>query len=334
MSRGQRNRQRSWQKLGAGVAVGLFLLLLPLWVSSYIQSILIFIGLYSMVTLGLCLLMGYAGQISLGQSAFFGIGGYTTVILSLKCGVWPWGSLAAGAFLTGVVAYVLGKPFLRLTGFPLAVVTVAFAMLIAILAGRLDFLTGGHDGLTNFPRLSIGTWELTKDFHYYYLVLAALSLLFLFSKNLVRSKIGRAMRAVDLFAGGSETAAQSVGVNTSEIKLKIFVIAAVYAAVAGGIYANYIGNIHPGSFSAWWSILFVAMIVIGGSGNLWGAIIGPALYISIRESISQFTRGGIPAGWESVIFGMILVTILILLPGGIAELPRKLGFRGDEGGDP
>ncbi len=308
-----------------GVAA-LFLLLVPLIVTNpYQQSILVFVGIYALAATGLGMLTGYAGQVSIGQSAFYGIGAYTSALVSLRLGVSAWLGLLSGAVLTGIVAYILGKPFLRIRGFYLALVTIGFAMLVHNLMARMDFITGGHDGIAGIPHFSIGGFVLDKDFHYYYLLLIVLTIAILFYHNLVKSKIGRRMRAVDLFTGGSEMAAKALGVDIGKLKTQVFVICCVYAAVAGSIFAHYMGHIHPEPFSPHFSILFLIMIMLGGSRSIWGGLVGAIFYIVIKELLTFLVGGAV--GWELVIYALIFLAILIFLPHGLVTLPFKLKER-------
>jgi len=300
----------------------ILLLLLPLFTSRYIQSILIFIQIYSLVAIGLCLLTGFAGQISLAQGAFYGIGAYTSAIISLRLDISPFLGMVCGASVAGIVAYVLGKRFLRIRGFYLALITFGFALFVDNIFYRFDFLTGGHDGISGIPNFSIGGFIMNKDFHYYYLLLVAISFAFFLARNLLRSEIGREMRAVDLFTGGSEIASSALGVNIGRLKTKIFVIASIYAAVAGSIYAHYMTHIHPQPFDISSSLLFLTMIVIGGIKSLWGGIIGAIFYIGSRELISYFMGGA--TGWDLIVYALVFLLVLMFLPEGLISFPQKI----------
>lgn len=304
--------------------LGLILCLLPLLFSPYFISILIFIMLYSIVSLGLGLLMGYAGQISLGHNAFYGIGAYTSAILSFRYGISPWIALVCGMVLTGSIAYLIGKPVLRFRGHMLVIVTTAIGLMVWGLFGQMDFITGGHDGFSRVPRFSIGEFTLIQDIHYYYLVLVALAILFVAASNIAESKIGSELRTIDLASGGSEVAAESLGINIGKIKTQVFVISAVYASIGGSLYAHYITHIDPSSYSLWISFMLVVIVVVGGTGSLWGPIIGSVFYIGLKELISYvmpMKQATVLAGFETVIFSLVFVIILVLFPEGLVRLP-------------
>jgi branched-chain amino acid transport system permease protein len=310
-----------------GTIAFVFMLTFPLWANPYYLSIVIRMGFYALPTMGLCYFMGYGGQISLGQGAFFGIGAYATAILSLR-GIPSWASLILATILTGVIAYIIGKPILRLRGFALALVTAAFALIVYLLVARLK-LTGSYDGLCNIPSLSFAGLTLTKDWHYFYLVIVLTFIGVILLRNLIQSKIGRGMRAMNLELGGSEAAAMSSGVDIAKLKTQAFTLAAVYTAITGGIYAQYMGHVSPVAADVWASVLIMMMAVIGGVGRLWGGVIGAVTIIGLREGISAIVSQVAPmsvstAGYEVVSFGIMFTVVLILLPGGLAELPSKV----------
>ena len=305
----------------------LLLVFLPLWVGPYILSIFIFIGIYSLVAMGLCLLLGYAGQISLGQNAFCGIGAYTSAILCVRYNLSPWLAIVCGATLSGVIAYILGKRILSLHGIVLALVTAAISLIFLDIFIKWKSMTGGFDGLGGIPRLSIGGFILDQDVHYYYLILIVVLLLFMIGQNVVKSRMGREMRAMNIGSGGSEVAAQSLGIDIAELKTFAFVLAAVYASIAGSIYAHYVTYINPEPFSIWMAILVLMMVVIGGESSLWGGIIGATVIISLRELVSHVIHiiaPNAPAGYETVIFGVTFLLVLVFLPGGLVSIPIKI----------
>ena len=316
-----------YRKLISFGFVGLILCLLPLLFSPYFISILIIIMLYSIVSLGLGLLIGYAGQISLGHNAFYGIGAYTSAILSFRYGISPWIALVFGMVLTGSIAYLIGKPVLKFRGHMLVIVTTAIGLIVWGLFGEMDFITGGHDGFSRVPRFSIGGFTLIQDIHYYYLVLVALAILFVVASNIAKSRIGSELRTIDLASGGSEVAAETLGINIGKIKTQVFVISAVYASIGGSLYVHYITHIDPSPYSLWTSFMLVVMVVIGGARSLWGPIIGSAFYIGLKQLIAAavpMKQSVILAGFESVIFSFVFIIVLVLLPDGLVRLPTIL----------
>ncbi len=317
-------RHRKWTLFGLS---GLILCLLPLWLSSYFISILIFIGIYAIAALGLGLLIGYAGQLSLGHNAFFGLGAYTSAILSFRYGLSPWLGILAGMVLTGVIAYLIGKPVLRFRGHMLAIVTIAIGLIFWGLFGEMDFITGGYEGFSRVPRPSIGTFTFTKDIHFYYLVLVIVAVLSRIAFNIANSKIGNEFRTIDISGGGSEIAAQSLGVNIGKIKTQVFVLSAIYASIGGGLYAHYLTHIDPTPFNLWTAFLLVIMVVIGGMRSLWGPIIGAVFYVGLKELISYtmpVTQSVALAGFEVIIFSLLFIAALLIFPDGLVRLPSVL----------
>jgi branched-chain amino acid transport system permease protein len=305
---------RKWITGGIGI---LFLLLFPQLFGAHLTTMFNYILMYSMVVTGLGLLIGWAGQFSLAQAAFYGVGAYTSALLSLRYNVNPWLGLLCSAALVGVIAYVLSKPLLSVPGFKVGFVTLGFAWFFHLIVSCLD-ITGGHDGLTGIRHLSIGRFALSKDLHYYYLLLAVVAVAFFLNRNLVKSKIGKEMRAIDTFTGGSVVAAKSFGINIGSLKTQIFVIAAIYASIAGSINAHYLTVVNPMPFDVWNAILTLVVVIIGGVHSLWGGILGAAVYFGIKEFLTVIL-GGVPMpGWQYFTFGVIVTLILLFFPEGIA----------------
>ena len=290
---------------------------LPLLLSnSYHLSIMAFIGINTMLAVGLCLLMGYAGQVSLGHAAFYGIGAYTSGILTTTFKMNPWLAIGVAAVFTGVVAYVIGVPMFRLKGNNLAMGTLGFGIIVYIIFVEMRDWTGGPSGLTGIPSLSIFGFTFDNDLKYYYLIWAIALLFLVLSLNIVNSRVGRALRSIH----GSEIAAETLGVNTNKYKIQILVVAAMYASVAGSLYAHYLTFINPQPFSFKLSIEIVVMVVIGGLSSVWGALLGAAtttvLSEVLRGVIPQFLKGA-TGEYEIVVFGIILMVVMIFLPEGL-----------------
>jgi branched-chain amino acid transport system permease protein len=317
-------KYRRWISFGL---IGLILCLLPVWLNPYLIGILIFVGIYAIACLGLGLLIGYAGQLSLGHNAFYGLGAYTSGILSFRYGISPWLGILSGMVLTGTVAYLIGKPVLKFRGHILAIVTIAIGLIFWGLFGEMDFITGGYEGFSRVPRLSIGKFTFTKDIHFYYLVLMILAILFKITSNIAKSKVGSEFRTIDLSGGGSEIAAQTLGIDTGKIKNQVFVLSAVYASISGSLYVHYITHIDPSPFSLWTAFLLVIMVVIGGVRSLWGPIIGPVFYVGLKELISYLipvSQSVALAGLEVIIFILLFISVLLLFPDGLVQLPTVL----------
>jgi branched-chain amino acid transport system permease protein len=261
--------------------------------------------------------MGYAGQISLGHAAFYGLGAYTSGILTSTYNVSPWIAMLAGAVGTGAVAYIIGKPIFRLKEHYLALATLGLGLIVHVILMEEVELTGGPSGLTkSIPYLSIGKLVLNSDFKYYFLVWIVALLAIILANNVVHSRIGRALRSIH----GSEFAAQSLGVDTGKHKLQVFALSAMYASIAGSLYAHYITFISPNPFGLMTSIQFVVMAVVGGLSSIWGPILGVSVITVLTEALKEVIPKIIPqAGgeYEIVVFGFILVMIMIFLPEGL-----------------
>ncbi len=303
------------------LTLGTVSLFLPRMVGGYVETVLIFVLVYSLVGAGIYLLMGHAGIISLGQVGFYCIGAYVSALLSIHYNFSPWIAIFCAAMLNAGVAYVIGKPFCRATGMSLAIITLAFSMVVYLAVSRLPF-TGGHDGIAGIPRLHIGNLRFNDDL-YYYLLWGVLGVVLLFTYNLTQRKIGRGLRALNEFSGGEEVAAITSGIDTTRLKLQVFVIAAVFASVAGSILAHWMRTVNPNFFNMLVTFVFVMMVGIGGFRSIWGPLIGAAFYFGLKEMLTLFLEGRGVLGIESVIFGFIFIIILLFLPGGITSLPRE-----------
>lgn len=299
------------------IAAAVAVILLPL-VCSVVPAIdnytdiMVFAGIYSLITMGLSLLMGYAGQISLGHAAFFGIGAYVSGILTARFGLNPWLCILLGIAASMMVALIVGAPSLRLRGYYLAMATLAFGIIVHIVFREEIEWTGGPDGLIGIPGLSLFGFKFDTAIKYYYLVWACVAAAFLFTVRLIQSPAGRALRAIH----ASEAASGAMGINISHYKIMVFVYSAVLAAGAGSLYAHYMNFINPSSFNLFFSIKLIIMIALGGMHTIWGALVGAVLitFLSL-EWLHYFEE------YEIVVYGIILLIVLIFLPGGLAGLP-------------
>lgn len=290
--------------VAAGIAI------LPFFISNnYHITILVFIGIHTILALGLNLLMGYAGQVSLGHAAFYGVGAYTSAIVSLSLGWSSWVGMVIAILVTGVVAYIIGKPALKLRGHYLAMATLGFGMIMKIVFTEYYQLTGGTSGMTGVPPLSIAGSEILKDRHYYYVVWFFVILLIWLSYNIVDSRVGRALRAVH----GSELAAACTGVDTAKYKLQVFVLSGMYSGLAGALYVHYVRFVNPDPFGFMFSIELVVMVVVGGMASIWGAIAGASTITLLSQGLRRFED------YEVIVFGFILVVVMVYLPKGITK---------------
>jgi len=299
---------------------GLGLLLFPFVAQriSFIEhylDVMVFVGIYSIVAMGLCLLMGYAGQISLGHASFFGLGAYISGVITAKYGVNPWLCILLGMVVSAVVATIIGGPSLRLRGHYLAMATLAFCIIVTVVFNESIPWTGGPDGLAFIPGISIVGWDLDSIVKYYYLVWTVVFLVLFLCLNIIRSRVGRALRSIH----GSELAANALGVNVDKYKIYVFVFSAVVASIGGSLYAHYLNFINPASFDLFVSIKLLMMIILGGMQSLWGAVVGAALITFLSYEWLHFFEDA-----EVMIYGAIILIIVIFLPGGLVSVPAKV----------
>ena len=292
-----------------GAAAMLFFLS-PLVLSRYTIFILNLCAVYALVAIGLNLVMGYTGLISAGHAGFLAIGAYTTAILSTKIG-WlsPLVVLPIAGLLTGVIGFVLGIPILRLKGFYIAMVTLAFGVVVAEIILQWSSLTHGDDGF-RVPKAVLGGFVFDTDVKLFYLIQPVTICMTLIARNIVRTRVGRAFRAIEQ----SEIASQTMGIDLAKYKTMAFAVSAFYTGIAGGLFAYVVTHISPDSFSMGVSIDFIAMIVIGGMGSILGSIIGAVILTGIQHALSEFAQV------QNLIFGIALIVFMIFMPKGISGM--------------
>lgn len=274
-----------------------------------------FAGIYAIIAIGLGLLMGYAGQISLGQAAFYGIGAYTTSVLTTSLGWSPWVSLPIALILPGLLAFIMGYTMSRLSGYYLAMATLALGIIVHTLLVEWRGVTQGATGLYGIPQINLFNFTFTQGISYFYLVWFFVIIVLILSLNIVHSRVGRALRSIH----DSEIASSSMGVNTGKYKMQIFILSAMFAGLAGWLFAHMSYSISPSAFTFDASILFLTMVVLGGSGSVWGALIGTLLIrmvgITVHMLGEQFPF--ITSDFEHVIYGLILMLVVIFMPRGL-----------------
>lgn len=297
---------------------------IPLIMSSnYVFSILTMIGFYALVCIGLTTLTGYGGQISLGHAAFYGIGAYSSAVLTGTYGLNPWLAIIIGALISAIVALIVGIPTFKLKGYYLALATLGFGIIVYTLFKELSSITGGSNGFFGIPPISIFGYEFLTDSSYFYLIWLFVFLAILFTRNVIHSRIGRGLRSIE----GSEIAADAVGVNLMNYKLQIFVLSAIFASVSGSLLAHYVSFINPELFVANTSIFFLIMVIMGGKGNIWGSIVGATTYVLLDELLKHYLPMLLPnvgGEFEIVFFGILLVVILIFMPDGLVPQFEKM----------
>lgn len=292
--------------------LGLFVVILILAVlpkflpNNFYLDLAIRMCINAVIVLGLNLLIGFAGQISLGHAGFIGIGAYASAILPTHFGWHPVLAMAAAALLTAFNAAIVAKPIFKLKGHYLAMATLGLGIIINIIVRNEASLTGGPDGMP-VPALSIGQFEFDSEKQWYWLFAVLLVFSTWASLNLIDSPFGRALRALH----GSEIAAQVAGVNIIRYKVSIFVISAVFASIMGSLTAHYVGFVTPNIADFFHSIELVTMVVIGGMASIYGSLLGAVLLTALPQALSSFE------GWETVIFGCVLMGCMIFMPRGL-----------------
>ncbi len=312
--------------------------------TSYYLTQLTMTAYYYLVVIGLCALMGYAGQISLGHAGFFAIGGYISAGLTTHnliglqdnalvallhkfsllverqdlygdtlLTVQPWAACIAAVLLAVLIAFILGGPILRLKGHYLAMATLGFGIIIAQIVLATQYF-GEADGLSEVPPFRLfGPIEVSGSFgsrvQNYYIAWGLLTVGVVLLLNLINSRVGRALRSIH----GSEEAANAMGVNTARYKLYTFVLSAAFAALAGVFLTHYNGSIGPSEAGVMKSVRYVALVAVGGMANLWGALImGTILnFLSLR---------GVFGSYDDAVFGLILIVIMLFAPNGILSI--------------
>jgi branched-chain amino acid transport system permease protein len=287
------------------IGLALFTCLVP---NTYYTSVLVFVGIHSLLAMGLTLLLGYAGQLSLCQAAFFGMGAYTSGILTTKFGINPWPAIGAGIVLTGSVAVILGMPALKLRGHYLAMATLGFGEIINIIFKAWVNMTGGPSGLTGIPRLTFAGITLDTEMKYYFFIWGIVLGVMLILFHLIRSRVGRALQALNR----SELGAEVMGIPVSQYKIKTFLLSSILSSLAGSLYAHFITVISPESYSITFSIMILLMVIVGGMTSLWGSILGAFVMTLLPEYLRVFED------WDIIIYGLILLLILMFMPKGLA----------------
>jgi branched-chain amino acid transport system permease protein len=297
-------------------ALAVMLLLIPWLLSPYFVSQLTFVLTYSIVALGLMLLSGFTGQISLGHAAFLAVGAYTEAILAAKG--WPFPlSMAVAAVFAGAVGVIVGTPALRVKGIYLAIATMAFNIIVEEVLARWDSVTGGSAGLQVGPLAMFG-WTVQGERAVYYLALAVAALVTLFVRNLLRSPTGRAFVAIR----DSEISAASMGIPLARYKATSFALSAAITGIAGALYAHQLRIVTPDQFTVLQSIELLMMVVIGGLGSIHGAFFGAAFVIVLPQFIAVAKDYLPPAigqatGLQPALFGLVLVGFILFEPLGL-----------------
>jgi branched-chain amino acid transport system permease protein len=278
----------------------------------YFVYVLNLTGIFALVAIGLALLTGFSGQISLGHAGFFAIGAYASALLAQRLGLPFWIAIPAAGVLATAIGALVALPALRLKNLYLAIATLGFGIVTQKMIFEWRTLTGGGGGLQVPPPMLFGV-SLAEGARMTGVIAVALAAGTWAAYQLARGRTGRALTMLRQ----SETAAACTGIQVARYKIVAFAVSAFYTAVAGGLYANLVRYINPESFNVNMSIMFLAMIVIGGMGSVGGALLGAAFYVIVPEALRGFKDA------PGLIFGLSLMLVVILLPGGLASLTRR-----------
>jgi len=317
---------RLWLILGLGIIFGV----LPFVMSTYMLYILNIMGIYSIAAIGLNILIGYTGQISLGHGAFFGVGAYAGAILSTKTGFPFLASILASGIIAAAVGMIFGIPSLRLKHLYLTIATLAAQLIIEYILVQWESLTNGANGIIIMEANLFG-FALNNDRSFYYLIFIFFILTTWIAVNLIRTSFGRAFVAIR----DNDRAAEGMGIPLFKYKMLSFGISSFYAGIAGGLYAFYMMSITPDPFNLWLSIEFIAMIIIGGLGNISGSIFGTVFIVLLNEILGTLTEFLMNLGASTgmaitiaplreFVFGLTIVLFIIFEPKGLAEVWRVI----------
>jgi branched-chain amino acid transport system permease protein len=310
-------RSRRGDVIGISV-LAVLLVAFPFVASPTLTNVGVYALIYSLAALGLSLLMGLAGQVSLGQAGFFAIGAYTQAVLVTRYEVGGLVASVAAVAVTMAVALLVGLPLLRLRGHYLALATLGFGIIVTVLAAESEFL-GATSGIFGVPKPEFNGRTYDSTTEYFLLLVPVVLLGLLLARNVVESRIGRALGAVN----DSEVAAESLGVDTFRLRVQVFVLSAAFASVAGTAFAHWLGVINPNAANFPLSVSFLLMAVLGGVGSVYGAVIGAfaveGLDDGLRRLIPELVPGAV-GEVQLIGFGILLTVIMIFLPGGLYQL--------------
>ncbi len=288
---------------------------LPFFISNqYYLGVMVFAGIYAIATNGLSMLMGYAGQISLGHAGFLAIGGYASALLTKNYGWSPLSALFVGVIAAIAGALIVGLPSLRLRGHYLAMATLGFSEIIYVICNAAVDVTGGPSGFSGVPHMRIFGFEFASKLSKYYLVWGIAFICVVLSLNIINSRVGRALKSIH----GDETAASAMGVNVSFYKIQVFVYSAILTAIAGSLYVHHMKFVSPTGFNMNKSILLLIMIMSGGMKSLWGAIIGAVIFTLLPQFLGVFDD------YDILMYGFVLLGMMMFLPNGLVGLFSSL----------
>jgi len=295
------------------IGIGIILFLLPMGMNNYYIDILTITGTYTLLALGLNIVVGMTGLLDLGYISFYAVGAYSYGILNTSFGLPFWPALLVGALLAALTGAFLGIVTLRLRGDYLAIVTLGFLMIVHLVLNNWDEVTGGPNGILGITRPAIGSFVFSRPIHFFYLILFLNILAIIVISRLNNSIIGRAWIAIR----EDEIAAQAMGINVTKMKILAFTLGASWAGLAGVFFAGRYSFISPESFTFFETVLVLSMVVLGGMGSIGGVILGAALLTILPEVFREFQD------YRMLAFGGAMVLVMIFRPQGLIGNPRR-----------
>jgi branched-chain amino acid transport system permease protein len=304
-------------RYGVVVLIAFVVAVLPLVLpSTFYLRMAALVFIFALAVVGLNLLMGFAGQVSLGHAGFFGVGAYAVAIGPTHLGMPPWAALLAGPAIAGIVAFLIGRPILKLRGHYLAVATLGMGLLFAMVFTNEARWTGGPDGMP-VQRLVLFGWTVRGSQSWYWVSGVSLVIGAWLAVNVIASPTGRALRAIH----DSEVAARVLGVDVARYKLLAFVLSAIYAAIAGAYLALFDALVTPATAGFLRSIEFVTMAVLGGLGSVLGSLVGAAVLVLLPQLLTVFHE------YEHIALGLIIILCMMFLPNGVAPSLARFASR-------
>jgi len=306
-------------------ALVVFLAVLPLFAPAHILTVVITIAITVITVMGLNILIGSAGQISLGQAGFMAVGAYTSAILTSTHGLSFWIALPCAGIMAALIGVLFATPAARIRGFYIVLATIAAQFIIVYVIMHTPNLTGGYAGM-DAPAPRIGGIVLDSPRSYYYLALGVCGIMTFFAINWSRTRLGRAFVAIR----DNEFAAETQGVNLFKYKLIAFAIAAFYAGIAGSLWGHFMGRVSPEHYTLMQSVWYIGILIVGGMGSIMGVFFGTVVYQLLQEAVAAVApavaglfpgvAAGIFAGLGQLLFGIIIMVVLVLEPRGLHHL--------------
>lgn len=302
------------------------LLILPFFLSRFATYSLNIIAIFAIVAVGLDMLLGFTGQVSLCHAAFFAIGGYSYIILASHFHLNFFINLLSAGLITACSGLIVGVPALRLIGIYLAIATMGFGFIVEQILLEWSSLTGGANGISIEP-LTIFTYPIDSDCKFYFIIITIMVGMVLVARNIIQSNTGRSFKALM----DSEVSAATSGINVAKYKIVAFTISSFYAGIGGALYAQYQGFISPENYNIMLSIDFIVMIVVGGMGTIFGAIVGagfvmflPELLTTVKTLLPGMLRDEVAFLFYSVIYGLLMLLFILFIPSGIYGGLKKI----------